>query len=121
MRIRTIAGSVLAAAGLMTVLTGAASASTPDPGEPSGEAVVVTCEDGKATVRPLTDEERAKLKAVRAGERAGKVRFHRGSPPDGDHVVPHGKKIKVLYTGSGPLPVEKARLACSASAEHRDE
>lgn len=125
MRIRTIAGSVLAAAGLMTALTGAASASTPERGEPSGEAVVVTCEDGKATVRPLTEEERSRLKAVRAGERgsgrADKVRVHVRPPADVDRVPPHGKKIKVLYTGSGPLPTEKARLACGAPSEHRDE
>jgi len=125
MRIRTIAGSVLAAAGLMTALTGAASASTPNPAEPSGDAVVVTCEDGEATVRPLTEEERARLKAVRAGDggsgRADKVRVHVRPPADVDHVHSHGKKIKVLYTGSGPLPAEKARLACGAPAEHRDE
>jgi hypothetical protein len=125
MRIRTIAGSVLAAAGLTAALTGSASASTSGPGEPSGEAVVVTCEDGKATVRPLTEEERARLQAVRAGNggsgRADKVRVHVRPPADVDHVHPHAKKIKVLYTGSGPLPADKARLVCGAPAEHRDE
>jgi hypothetical protein len=133
MRIRTIAGSVLAAAGLMTALTGAASASTPDPGDPSGEAIVVTCEDGKAAVRPLTEDERAMLKAVRAGEGgsapAGKVGvdpgaprvIHVGPPGDVDHDRPHAKRVKVLYAGSERLPGEKARFACAGPGEHLDE
>ncbi|MEN3269151.1 hypothetical protein [Pseudonocardia sp.] len=130
MRIRTIAGSALAAAGLMTALAGAASASTPDPGEPSGEALIVICKDGKATVRPPTEDERARLEAVRAGK-AGAERIwiapdspgavHVGPADDAFHVPPHGKRVKVLMIGPDPHPGQKAPLACDMPGERPRE
>jgi hypothetical protein len=126
MRIRTIAGSVLAAAGLMTALTGAASASTPDPGEPSGEPVIVLCEDGNTTVRPPTGEEQARLEAVRAGK-AGADRIwigpdspgavHVGPADDAVHVPPHAKRVKVLMISPDRQPGQKATLACDMPGE----
>jgi hypothetical protein len=126
MRIRTIAGSALAAAGLMTALTGAASASTPDRGEPSGEALIVICEDGKATVRPPTQDERARLEAVQAGK-AGADRIwiapdspgavHVGPAHDAVHVPPHGKRVKVLMTSPDRQPGQKAAIACDLPGE----
>jgi hypothetical protein len=107
----------------MTVtLTGAAGASTP---EPSGEAVIVTCEDGKAKVRPATEEDRARLEAVRAGEAEPGARVKWSTLPPGAKVVtpaegdvafedlpPDAKRVKVLHAGPGGKPGEKMMFAC---------
>jgi hypothetical protein len=76
MRIRTIAGAVLAAAGLTAALTGAASASTPALA-PSDEGVIITCRDGKPVERELAEADRQRIEELRkraAESPDGKVR-----------------------------------------------
>jgi hypothetical protein len=75
-RIRTIAGSAIAAAGLTVTLTGAASASTPAL-TPAGDGKIITCRDGKPVEREPTDEERRRIEELRkraAESPNGKVR-----------------------------------------------
>jgi hypothetical protein len=75
-RMRTIAGSALAAAGLTVTLTGAASASTPALA-PAGDGKIITCRDGKPVERELTDEDRRRIEELRkraAESPDGKVR-----------------------------------------------
>ncbi len=69
MQNRHLAAVVLAAAVLSIGLTGVASAATAETGDPPGEGVIVTCVDGVATTRPVTDADREKVEAMR--ERAG--------------------------------------------------
>ena len=76
MRMRTIAGSALVAAGLTVTLTGAANASTPAL-TPAGDGKVITCRDGKPVEREPTDEERRRIEELRkraAESPDGKVR-----------------------------------------------
>lgn len=77
MRIRTIAGAALAAAGLTVTLTGAASASTLALA-PAGDGKIITCRDGKPVERRLTDEDRERTEELRkraADSPDGKVRI----------------------------------------------
>jgi hypothetical protein len=126
MRIRTLAAATLVAAGLSVTLTGAASASPPDEPPPGG--FIVTCEDGEAKVRPLTEEERAEIKemrarAVEAGQdgkvvfteegraragEAGRVGWTTEVPAEGKvifkGVPPEGERTRgdVIRRGEGP-------------------
>ena len=75
MRMRTIAGAALVAAVLSITLTGAASAATPAAGPP-GDAVIITCRDGKPVERRATDAEREQMRKR--------------------HVEPSGEKVRVV-------------------------
>ena len=77
MRMRTIAGAALAAAGLTVTLTGAAGASTPALA-PAGDAQIITCRDGRPVERELTDEDWQRIEELRrraAESPDGKVRI----------------------------------------------
>jgi hypothetical protein len=76
-RIRTIAATVLAAAGLTATLTGAASPSNLTLA-PAGDGKIITCRDGRPVERELTDEDRRRIEELRkraAESPDGKVRI----------------------------------------------
>jgi hypothetical protein len=132
MRIRTLAAALVAAAGLSVTLTGAAGAATPpEPPAPAADVFVVTCTDGRATVRPATEEDRERLEKMRA-EAGGEKAVLRGTdaapgrPGDGRVVVyrafPPGAKPAdggdIVRSGApGDLPPRVAQATCAAPAE----
>ena len=126
MRIRTLAAAALAAAGLSVTLTGAAGAATPqDP--PPADVHVVTCEDGRAGVRPITEEERAKFEEMR--KRAIEKGMIAKRTVD-ERVAEKGSRPVVVFTtppgGKGEragrvvlddrIPAEKLTAVCAARA-----
>ena len=82
MRMRTIAGTALAAAGLTATLTGAASPSNLALAH-AGDGKIITCRDGRPVERELTDEDRKRVEELRtrADESPdGKVRIQGDRP-----------------------------------------
>jgi hypothetical protein len=99
MRIRTLAAAVVAAAGLSVTLTGAASAATAEE-PPPGDVFVLTCEDGRAVVRPATEEDRERIEEMRSRADVERVEI---DGPDGKKV----ERIKVDGAGGEPVRVIK--------------
>ncbi|OLT21128.1 hypothetical protein BJF78_08775 [Pseudonocardia sp. CNS-139] len=110
MRIRTLAGAALVAAGLSVTLTGAAGATPSHDTPPEADVLVVRCEDGNVVTRPLTDDERARLKEVRARVEAG------GIPAGVAHPVP-GQEVRVVVVEGRPVDVEKIRKVREGATE----
>ena len=97
---RSITAAVLVAGGLSVTLTGAAWAGEPD--DDDRDVVIVTCVDGEAVVRELSEEERERLRA-------------RPAPADGVRV----QRARPAEPGVRPLPAEPGEppeVACPAEA-----
>ena len=99
MRMRTIAGTALAAAGLTATLTGAASPNNLTLA-PAGDGKIITCRDGRPVERELTDEDRKRIEELRkraAESPDGKVRIQ------GDHA---GERKIITDDRDGRSPEE---------------
>jgi hypothetical protein len=103
MRMRTITGAVLAAAGLTLTLTGAASASTPAV-PPPGDGKIIICKDGEVVEREPTEADRKRIEELRARAAEspdGKVRIEGKGQGEGKR-----KRIIIGERPDGKSPEE---------------